>query len=320
MVRFVNPMSTRPKILLPSLAVMLLLTVGFSASALASSRVDANGDTSALAPKPSHKPKPGTTPAPTPTPTRRPTATPKATPKPTTNPVVHATTAPATPKPRPRPTSAPAESGLVPSPSTSPQAGAVTTAIGGPGRQISVLSIGQEPLRIAIGIVAAAGVLLLGNWLVMGRRRSRRRTDGAAGPPVPEPDPSMSPLAAPAEAITAQPAAPEGAAQTSLATAAPARRRGLRKPKGSTAGGGKAAGRRGRVKRLDEVFAESAMRRVVVGDNVELLNVPHEVYGIPLTDIATGREVELVEEQAPWAKVRTPWGAEGWVPSSSLGV
>jgi len=129
---------------------------------------------------------------------------------------------------------------------------------------------------------------------------------------MPEPDPSMAPQAAP-EPITGDPATSDTRVVAALATAAaPKGRRGLRKPKGAT------AGRRGRVKRLDEVFAASAMRRVVVGDNIELLNVPHEVYGIPLTDIANGREVELVEERAPWAKIRTPWGAEGWVPSSAL--
>ena len=62
------------------------------------------------------------------------------------------------------------------------------------------------------------------------------------------------------------------------------------------------------------------MRRVVQVERVELLNVPHEVYGIPLTEIVSGREVELIEHQDSWAKVRTPWGQEGWLPAKSLGT
>jgi hypothetical protein len=326
MVRSVNPMPTRLKILLPSLAVMAVLTVGFSASALAGSRVDGNGDISVLAPKPSHKPKPGTTPIPTPTPT--PTRRPVATPKPTAKPIVQATPVPATPKPRPRPTPAPTAQVVSPSPSLASQAAALTTGgRGGAGRQVSVLSIEQEPLRIAMGIVVAAGLLLLGTWLLAGQRSSRGKSDRAGEPPAPEPDPSMAPEAAPTESLLTQRATPAAADGAGLAAAdgaalaeaaGPPRRRGLRKAKAASAG--KSTGRRGRVKRLDEVFATSAMRRVVVGENVELLNVPHELYGIPLTDIAIGREVELVEEQAPWAKIRTPWGAEGWVRSTSLGA
>jgi SH3-like domain-containing protein len=74
-----------------------------------------------------------------------------------------------------------------------------------------------------------------------------------------------------------------------------------------------------RVARFDEVFADSPMRRVIRGDHVELLNVPHDLYGIPLTEIASGREVELMEHDDTWAKVRTPWGDVGWVPSRALG-
>ena len=60
------------------------------------------------------------------------------------------------------------------------------------------------------------------------------------------------------------------------------------------------------------------MRRFVGDGGVTLLNVPHEMLGIPLTAVDAGREVELLEVQEPWAKVRTAWGEEGWVSAKDL--
>lgn len=70
--------------------------------------------------------------------------------------------------------------------------------------------------------------------------------------------------------------------------------------------------------RFDTVFWDSEARRVVGEDHVLLLNVPHEVLGVALTEIGSGREVELLEVAEPWARVRTAWGEEGWLPSRTL--
>jgi len=51
---------------------------------------------------------------------------------------------------------------------------------------------------------------------------------------------------------------------------------------------------------------------------VQLLNVPNATLGTPLTQLGLGREVELLELDEGWAKVRTPWGEVGWVQSSRL--
>ena len=165
---------------------------------------------------------------------------------------------------------------------------------------MSVLAIGRGPLAVAVGIVSLAGLVLFGAWFVRGRRRPVQRNAGLV------PELASSPA----------PALPSPAAEVPV----PRRRRDAlrRKRSANEALAGDTAPSK-RVARFDEVFADSPMRRVVHGDRVELLNVPHEVLGIPLTEIASGREVELIENGETWARVRTPWGQEGWVRAKALG-
>jgi hypothetical protein len=170
-----------------------------------------------------------------------------------------------------------------------------------PGVPISVLAIGQQPLAIAVTFVAMAGALLLGAWFVAGRRRPGSRR------------PALLPQ------VPTAPAAPAASPQPAEAVV-PRRRRDALRLRRSSARPPADVPPTSRAARFDEVFADSPMRRVVHMDQVELLNVPHEVYGIPLTQIASGREVELIEHQDSWAKVRTAWGQEGWVPSKALGT
>ena len=70
--------------------------------------------------------------------------------------------------------------------------------------------------------------------------------------------------------------------------------------------------------RFEGAFSDPAARRVVREDHVQLLNVPHEVFGTALTEIGMGREVELLEVAETWARVRTAWGEQGWIPTRAL--
>jgi hypothetical protein len=315
-------MSNLARISLASLAVLFALTAGFGASALATSGSnDGHGGIALAAPKGTHKPKPGTTPVPTPAPTRRPAATPRPTPKPTPKPTSRPRTAAPAPKPKPKPTIA--ELAPAPSPASATEAAALTTPHSDDrGLSVSVLSIGEQPLTIAVGIVALAGVLLFGAWYFVGRGRptgsvfgrfARAAAGGAAftavtpEPVIPAPLPPPPPAALPVPAAPAEEAVPRR------------RRDALRKLRGS-AQPPPTEPPASRAARFDEVFSTSPMRRVVRDAQVVLLNVPHEVYGIPLTQIASGREVELIENRDRWARVRTPWGEEGWVPATALGT
>jgi hypothetical protein len=291
-------MSNLARLSLSSLAVVLALTAVLAGSALASTRLDGNGDASVLAaPKATHKPKPGTTPVPTP---RPPTPTPKPTPKPTPRPTARPAAATSAPKAKPR--LKPAQSPLPSTASTTPQPAVLTTTDRrDPGVPVSVIAIGEQPLAIAVSIVALAGAVLFGAWFVLGRRRPANRDTVLLPEMATSPAPALLPPAAEAPV--------------------PRRRRdALRRRRSSDQAIAAGTPASSRAARFDEVFADSPMRRVVHADRVELLNVPHEVYGIPLTEIVSGREVELLENRDTWARVRTPWGQEGWVPAKALGT
>jgi len=158
-----------------------------------------------------------------------------------------------------------------------------------PDLQVSVLAIGSGPTAIAATIVALAGVVLFGAWLVFGRRRPREGN----GLLVAQSAADAATRAAPGEAGPASSQRPTGRRKRSF--------RGDR-----------------RSGHLEDVFAGSKMRRVVREDQVQLLNVPNATLGTPLTELESGREVELLELDEGWAKVRTPWGEVGWVQSSRL--
>jgi hypothetical protein len=175
-------------------------------------------------------------------------------------------------------------------------------------------------LTIAVGIVAFAGVLLFGAWYFVSRRRptgtmfgrfARAAAGGAAFTAVTPQAAIVAPLPPPPAAVT--PAPPNEAPVPRRRRDALRKLRGSGQPPTTEPPASRAA-------RFDEVFSTSPMRRVVRDAQVVLLNVPHEVYGIPLTQIASGREVELIENRDSWAKVRTPWGEEGWVPATALGT
>jgi hypothetical protein len=170
-----------------------------------------------------------------------------------------------------------------------PRAATATLGSRDPGMQVSVLAIGSGPIAIAVTIVGLAGVVLFGAWFMFGRRRPGERDGLLVAPAAPH----AAPRSGPGEDGPPSSQRPAGRRKRSF--------RGDR-----------------RSGHLEDVFAGSDMRRVVREDQVQLLNVPNATLGTPLTELGSGREVELLELDEGWAKVRTPWGEVGWVQSSRL--
>jgi hypothetical protein len=63
---------------------------------------------------------------------------------------------------------------------------------------------------------------------------------------------------------------------------------------------------------------EPTRRRLVRYDGVPLLDRPDDALGHARGELDGGDEVEILERQDIWARVRTPAGAEGWVPNMTL--
>lgn len=53
-------------------------------------------------------------------------------------------------------------------------------------------------------------------------------------------------------------------------------------------------------------------------DRVQLLDRPDEALGMPVGELDTGDEIEVLERDAIWARVRTPANRDGWVPAMTL--
>ena len=53
-------------------------------------------------------------------------------------------------------------------------------------------------------------------------------------------------------------------------------------------------------------------------DRVQLLDRPDEALGMPVGELDTGDEVEVLERDAIWVRVRTPANRDGWVPAMTL--
>ncbi len=63
---------------------------------------------------------------------------------------------------------------------------------------------------------------------------------------------------------------------------------------------------------------EAADRLAVRYDRVQLLDRPDDALGMPRGELDTGDEVEVIERDAIWARVRTPTQRDGWVPAMTL--
>ena len=74
--------------------------------------------------------------------------------------------------------------------------------------------------------------------------------------------------------------------------------------------------------RLPVVFATPAEglaeRLLVRYDGVPLLDRPDDVLGQTIGELDSGDEVEILERSEIWARVRTPGGTLGWMPSMTL--
>lgn len=65
---------------------------------------------------------------------------------------------------------------------------------------------------------------------------------------------------------------------------------------------------------------DAGERLVVRYDRVQLLDRPDDALGMPLGELDTGDEVEVLERDSTriWARVRTPGERDGWVPAMTL--
>jgi Bacterial SH3 domain len=62
----------------------------------------------------------------------------------------------------------------------------------------------------------------------------------------------------------------------------------------------------------------AAERLVVRYDRVQLLDRPNDALGMPLGELDTGDEVEVLEREVIWTRIRTPGQREGWLPAMTL--
>jgi hypothetical protein len=244
---------------------------------------------------------------PTDKPTPKPKPTPAPTPQPTAAPVRTLAPAPTpTPRPTPEPTSAPS-----PTPDTTPGAvvapGGAGAASGGPVESAVDLepagSPGADGMIVAAVLTAASG----GGFLLVLAARRRRRPD---------------PLGA--LAVDGEPAPADGQIDTGVRPVAVPldeahiprwRRPSLRAER---SGAGHVTGAR----RPPLVFSnppdQGAERQVLRYDLVTLSEEPDEALGRPLGVLRAGDQVEVLEREPIWARIRTPSGQTGWVLAMTL--
>ncbi|HEV8489123.1 MAG TPA: SH3 domain-containing protein [Candidatus Limnocylindrales bacterium] len=64
---------------------------------------------------------------------------------------------------------------------------------------------------------------------------------------------------------------------------------------------------------------DGATERLVIRyDRVQLLDRPDDALGMPVGELDTGDEIDVLERDAIWVRVRTPADRDGWVPAMTL--
>jgi hypothetical protein len=80
-----------------------------------------------------------------------------------------------------------------------------------------------------------------------------------------------------------------------------------------------APSKEGRAPVLFAAPVDGAKDRLVVRyDRVQLLDRPDDALGMPRGELDTGDEVEVLERNPIWTRVRTPAHPDGWVPAMTL--
>jgi hypothetical protein len=163
----------------------------------------------------------------------------------------------------------------------------------------------------AIGL--ALCVVLLGAWLVLGRRASAQRERSlvveAGGIALAPLDGNASSARRPNASTGDQAGVPRwlrGSVRAERFWTPPIR------PEPSR------AARRAAV--FNEPVSDTGMRLNVRYDRVAVLDQPDEAYATTLTEVGTGDEVEVLEIRDVSVRIRTSRGEIGWIPSMTLGA
>ena len=320
-----------------SVAVAILVTAIVCVPAFAIEQPPGGGNGVTTLAKPSDRPKPShphATPTPAPTPRPTPKPTPKVTPAPNPTPA---------PDPTPRRTNRPRQGDATPKPSKRPRA-SDQAGIGAsllpesfpPGTNMGEGVPGRGPSPGVVGIAALlAAVVGLGSIWLLTRRRRRR-------PLAPGPVPTRVEVAPAAEGWTnvrlddndALPswlraiAEPERAPLTAaplfaLEPSIPYDPEPEIEPAFPDEPEPDLEQAHGHRARAAQTFGDSldagAMRLSVAADQTELLHHP-DAFGVALTTLIAGDEVEILDIEEPWVRVVTPLGSTGWLRTASLGV
>lgn len=266
--------------------------------------------------KPSPKPTPrgGPTPVPTATPVPTPSPTPTPTPTPTPPRVVQPAPQ-STPRGGTRTTAATARptvpAAAIEEGSGEPYATPSDAAPGAAGEATEPGGLIAELGPEAIAIIALVVVLLGAGmaFLIATRRRPKQepaRLSAVSG--TPRPTLHLATASGRAIAVDDDVALPRWIRNRSLESEERARL----EPRPRTS--------RRRPVLFTDPLGESSMRLVVRYDGVALLSQPNEAYADVLTEMGTGDEVEILDIDEPWARVLTPRGIEGWLPTMTIGA
>lgn len=268
--------------------------------------------------KPSPKPTPrgGPTPVPTATPVPTPSPTPTPTPTPTPPRVVQPAPQ-STPRGGTRTTAATARPtvpvGAIEEGSGGPYAAPSEAAPGAAGEGRDSGGLIAELSPEAIGIIALVVVLLgAGMAFLIATRRRRPKQEPArlsAVSGTPRPTLHLATASGRAIAVDDDVALPRWIRNRSLDES---EERARLEPRPRTS--------RRRPVLFTDPLGESSMRLVVRYDGVALLSQPNEAYADVLTEMGTGDEVEILDIDEPWARVLTPRGIEGWLPTMTIGA
>lgn len=308
-----QPMRMNPWTLPAALVAVSLLTAGLGLSADAVRAVTTPGGSASDWPAAvaSDPPEPTHQPAATPTPTPSRSPSPSASPAPPST----ASLTPSANATAKVSATMPAAAGIV-----APSGGAAPGPAG-----LGVPESGSTILLLVVGLPIMLGLVAVALFVTVARRRHAR------GREVPAPTTSLPARAwrtgtivqLPVATASTGPAPQGGVANLPRwldpsVTAARFRTDTTTAARAAAAMAAVASPRARPAVVFSDAIAEPTRRQLVRYDGVPLLDRPDDALGRAQRELDGGDEVEILERQDIWAHVRTPEGAQGWVPNMTL--